>query len=77
MSTAEIKQTKAVLIEWINQLNDSNMLATLEDLRQSSDENWWDGLSDVYKEQISKGIADADAGRVVSAEEFWRRMKSI
>lgn len=77
MSTAEIKKTKAGLIEWINELTDANVLMAIENLRQTSKgDDWWDDLSDAYKNQINKGIADADAGRVVSSEEFWRRVKN-
>ena len=76
MSTAEMTRTKAGLKEWIDQLTDDNMLHALENLKQTSEVDWWDEISDVYKEQINKGIADAAAGRVVSSEEFWRRVRN-
>ncbi len=77
MSVAEIEETKTNLITWINQISDANLLSILEGIKASnSGGDWWDDLTDAQKEEINQGIADADAGRVISSEEFWRRLKN-
>ena len=77
MSTSEIKETKSNLIAWINQLSDSKMLTFLDGLRNTkSEHDWWDDLSDSQKQEINEGIADAEAGRVITSEEFWSRLKN-
>jgi hypothetical protein len=77
MSTAEIEKTKSNLIAWIDQLSDSKILTFLDGLRNiKSEPDWWDDLSDAQKHEINEGIADADAGRVITSEEFWRRLKN-
>lgn len=77
MSVAEIKKTKSNLIEWIEQLSDTNMLFLLEGLRNSkTDNDWWNDLSDSQKQHINEGLADAENGRTVSAETFWNKLKN-
>ncbi len=71
MSTAEIKQTKASLIEWINQITDSKTLTAIEALRKKSNNDWWDELSDAQKERINEGLEDIKAGRVMTSKEMW------
>jgi len=75
MSTAEIKRTKASLIEWINQLTDSDTLFALETLRNKSDGDWWHELSDAQKEHINEGLEDIKAGRVMTSKEMWDSLK--
>jgi hypothetical protein len=77
MSTSEIKETKAKLIAWIEQLSDSNMLAVLDSLRNSKqDKDWWGDLSDAKKQHINEGIDDEENGRVISSKQFWRNLKN-
>ncbi|HZY37604.1 MAG TPA: hypothetical protein VFE53_13195 [Mucilaginibacter sp.] len=71
MSTAEIKKTKANLIEWINQLTNSDTLFVLETLRNKSVSDWWNELSDAQKEHINEGLEDIKAGRVMISKEMW------
>jgi len=77
MSTSEIEEIKSNLIEWIKQLSDPDMLNLLESLRLSTTEgDWWEELTEVQKQQINEGLEDAENGRVISSEEFWRCLKS-
>ncbi|HEY8782608.1 MAG TPA: hypothetical protein VIM16_13370 [Mucilaginibacter sp.] len=77
MSITEIKETKSNLIAWINQLSDANMLTVLDSLRTSnSDEDWWENLSDAQKQHINEGIEDEENGRLISSEEFWKRLRN-
>jgi len=48
----------------------------MEELQNLEPEHdWWDDLSEDQKQNILKGIADIEAGRVMLSEEFWRRLK--
>ena len=77
MSVAEIQETKTNLIEWINQLSDSAMLFALDSIRLSNSEgDWWENLSDAQKQHINEGIEDEENGRLMSSEEFWKRLKN-
>ena len=71
MSAAEIKKTRANLIEWINQLTDSDTFFALETLRNKSNNDWWSELSDAQKEHINEGLEDIKAGRVMTSKEMW------
>ena len=77
MSVTEIQETKSNLVAWINGLSDSKMLSFLDGLRNDTKpgHDWWDDLSEAQQQQINEGIADAEAGRVITSEEFWRRLK--
>jgi hypothetical protein len=37
--------------------------------------DWWDTFSDRQKAHILEGLDDAKNGRVMSSEDFWRRLK--
>ncbi|HVW13626.1 MAG TPA: hypothetical protein VHB54_07395 [Mucilaginibacter sp.] len=37
--------------------------------------DWWDELSDSQKLHISEGLDDAANGRIMSSEDFWKRLK--
>ena len=77
MSVEEIKQTKSNLIGWIEQLSDTSMLSFLESLKDSkTDNDWWDNLSKSQIERINEGLADAENGRVVSSNDFWKKLKN-
>jgi len=77
MSIAEVKETKSNLKEWIDQLSDTNMLSMLDGIRTlNSDKFSWDDLSEYEKQQINEGLDDVKQGRVMSSEEFWKRVKN-
>jgi hypothetical protein len=70
-----IKAIKLELIEWLSNLQDSETIEYLKFVKDSdSKENdWWHDLSDEVKAGIERGIADVDAGRVVSHEEVKKK----
>jgi len=77
MSVAEIEETRASLIAWIEGLSDSGMLTVLDSLRNSNfDGDWWDSLSDSQTKHINEGIEDEENGRVISSEAFWKNLKN-
>ncbi len=77
MSAAELNSAKLNLIAWINQLSDVDVISFLDGLRKSrAKEDWWDELSDSQKKQVLQGLKDADAGKMVSSDEFWNKLKN-
>ena len=77
MSVTEIKETKSNLIAWIEELSDINMLSILDGIRNSNvGGDWWDDLSEMQKREINEGITDAEAGRVITSDEFWKNLKN-
>jgi hypothetical protein len=76
MSTAELNKKKLDLIAWINQLSDVNLISFLEGLRNSRTKNdWWSELSDHQKKIVLKGLKDAEKGKVISSNKFWKNLK--
>ena len=41
----------------------------------SKEDEHWDELSEMQKKSIEKGIDDADNGRVMSSDDFWKKVK--
>lgn len=79
MSSSEINGIKLNLIDWINQLSDKNVIAFLEALRisNSKQDDWWNELSEVHKNEIQLGIKDADNGQLVESKDFWKTIKNV
>lgn len=77
MSTAELNGIKLSLIDWINRLNDKDVISFLEALRVSSaKKDWWNELSQAQQKQILLGIQDADAGKLSDSKAFWKKVKN-
>jgi hypothetical protein len=77
MSVAEVKETKANLKAWIDQLSDTSMLFMLDGLRTVNSDNLsWNDLSEYQRQQINEGLDDIENGRVLSSDEFWNQLKN-
>jgi len=77
MSDAEKQEIKSNLIAWVVQLSDSRMLSKLNIIRLSNSEgDWWDDLTEAQKQHINEGLEDIENGRVMSSEEFWKKLKN-
>jgi len=77
MSAAEIKETKANLIAWIEGLSDINLLNTLDRFRTTNGgKDWWDDLSESQKQYLEDGLKEAENGDEYSSEIFWERLKN-
>ncbi len=80
MSTAEFNVLRKELAEWINSLNDTQLLNFLNSIKLStskrSEGDWWEELTNDEKENIRLGIKDLEEGRVHSSDDFWRELKS-
>lgn len=44
-----------------------------EEINTSDD--WWEDLSELQKEHINEGIADAENNKAISAKEFWDKLR--
>ena len=64
MSAADIQERKLDLIQWLSMIEDVSLLDKLAELKEQSTRDWWDEISDAEKESISRGLEDANAGRL-------------
>ena len=66
---------KLELMEWVKGLEDDATLELLQVLKDSRDltGDWFDVLSEEERSGIMRGLADMEAGRVVSHSEVVRR----
>ncbi len=77
MSAAELNGIKLDLIAWINQLSDSDLIYFLDGLRVSRDKkDWWEELLTAQKKEVLAGLKDAEAGRVMDSETFWKKLNN-
>jgi hypothetical protein len=66
---------KLELMEWVKGLEDDATLELLQVLKDSRNltGDWFDVLSEEERSGIMRGLADMEAGRVVSHSEVVRR----
>jgi hypothetical protein len=77
MSTAELNGIKLNLISWINQLPDSELISFLDGLRISrTKSDWWEELSTAQKKQVLAGLKDAEDGKVMDSQKFWKSLSN-
>lgn len=71
----DIQLEKLELIKIIAETEDVSLIKSLKKLLKKEKNDWWDELSDEQKADIEEGIADADAGRVVSYKSVMSKYK--
>ncbi|MCC6399269.1 MAG: hypothetical protein IT227_00765 [Flavobacteriales bacterium] len=65
---------KLGLIQWLTQMNDKGLLASLLQFKKANEAaDWYDTLSQEQQAAIAEGEADIVAGRVRSSTEVWRK----
>lgn len=65
---------KLELIQWLGQLNDQGLLASLLELKKANEGgDWYHELSDEQRASIAKGEEDIKAGRVIPSAEVWKK----
>lgn len=78
---AVLEHRKIQLIAMITQLDDSDVLDSIENLLLESKKDWWDTISEAEKKAIDQGLDDLRNGRVISHEqvmkEFDERFKAL
>lgn len=76
MTAAQVNKLKRELVDWVKEL-DADMLYMLDGIRQARHATaQWNKLTEPEKEDIRRGIADDDAGRVMSSAAFWKSLKN-
>jgi hypothetical protein len=77
MSTAELNGIKLNLIDWINQLSDTDLISFLDGLRVSRIKSeWWEELTIAQKKQVLAGLKDAEEGKVMDSRKFWKSLNN-
>ena len=70
----QLEAIKLELIEWLARLKDSDTIELLKSFKDSSTENdWWDELSNEHKMGIEKGLADIQEGKVVTHDDVTKK----
>ncbi len=64
-----LEAVKLELIEWLTNLNDELTIEYLKVVKDSSDHDWWNDLTEEQKAAINRGLQDIDAGRVTPHNE--------
>lgn len=64
-----VEATKIELIQLLLKTQKESLLAKIKQVfEEESQSDWWDNLSDDEKEEIKKGLQQADRNEVVSHE---------
>ncbi len=63
-TTTNIQERKIELIQWLSVIDDISLLDKINDLKVQSDGDWWEGLADDEIMSITKGLADAEQGKL-------------
>ncbi|MBN1925137.1 MAG: hypothetical protein JW798_04815 [Prolixibacteraceae bacterium] len=74
----EYSDLKAELHQLIDQVNDEGALYQIRSILEAQavpESDWADNISDEMRAAIEEGIADADAGRVVSHDEVMKMFR--
>jgi len=69
-----IETRKVDLISWITNINNSNVIKKLEELRDKED-NWWDLLPKQVQNEILESNKHVDKGELYANEEIMKKYK--
>lgn len=61
---SHILNKKLELIQWLSTLEDQSIIEKLIALRKEEAKDWWNSISDDEKNDIEKGIEDADSEKL-------------
>jgi hypothetical protein len=66
---------KLELIEWLTKLNDKNTIEYLKIVKdsRSTNDDWWDDLTETQKGGIERGLLDISKGKTYSHDEIKQR----
>lgn len=70
-----IQAEKRQLIRWVEGLNDPALLAELQAFKKSTEEGWWDLVSDAEKMAIKEGMTQLDSGEGIPHEQVMHEIK--
>ncbi len=72
--TMDIQIEKIQLIEWLASLNKPSVIRKLVALKEK-EKDWWDEISNGEKNEIKKGLAQADQGQIAPHHKVMARYK--
>lgn len=64
-----LESKKLDLISWLTSLKDDAIIAQLYAIKNDSNSDWYEQLSNAQKKQIQKGLDDLDNGRTIPHDE--------
>jgi hypothetical protein len=71
----DVQAEKIDLITWLSQLNDVSIINEIKVLKQKSQDDWWDSLSEQQKNDIETGLTDLRLGRKRGIAEVLEKYK--
>ncbi len=75
MTRVELAEKRLLLQQWISESGEEALHA-VDMIRKSYEQpSEWRTLEESTRRLIEKGIADADAGRSVDSETFWKTLR--
>ena len=77
MSLQEVNEIKQNLINWINQLSDTNTISLLDGIKNSRlNVRNWEALSSEERKIILQGLKDAESNKIISSDDFWNNLNN-
>jgi len=77
MSPIEVIQIKQNLISWINQLSDVDTISLLDGIKNSRlNFKSWETLSSEEKKIILQGLKDTENNKIMSSDDFWKKLNN-
>lgn len=71
-----LQAEKKNLIHWVENMNDPNLLAALQEFKKSTEDGWWDVISDAEHKAIQEGIAQLERGEGIAHEVVMEEIKA-
>ncbi|TSJ44023.1 hypothetical protein FO440_07560 [Mucilaginibacter corticis] len=65
----DIQAEKLDLIRWLTEVTEPSVIKSFIALKEKEQNDWWDDISEIEKEQIAEGLAQADRGEVIPHKE--------
>jgi hypothetical protein len=69
----DIQTTKIDLIHWLTELQDTEVLRQIVNIRSGKD--WWDDISEHERLAIDEGIAELDRSEGIPHEEVMKQVR--
>lgn len=64
-----LQYKKLELIQWVAEAGEEYLIDEMLRLKNSQAKDWWDEISEEEKAAIEAGLADVEAGNLISHEE--------
>ncbi len=72
-----LQAKKLELVQYILNTEKPSVLEKVEAVfKKEKAEDWWDEISEAEKEEIEKGIAEADRGELIPHEEVMKEVRA-